>query len=92
MTKRIDFEQTVDGTAQDAKDSIDTLETQRSNGNVSDFSVEYRADVDAVNIHVWRDVSTVDDLPTAYDDVDAALSNLPVALSSATDDAPVVNP
>ena len=41
--------------------------------------------------HVWRDVATVDDLPTAYDDVDAALSNLPVALSSATDDAPVVN-
>lgn len=91
MSKRIDYTEATDGTAQDAKDTIDTLATERENGNITDYSVEFRADVGVVQVHVWRDVSTTDDLPTGYDAVDAALSNAPVDLPSAADRASAQN-
>ncbi len=45
MSKQIDYTATIDATAQNAKDTIDTLASERSAGNITDYSVEYRADV-----------------------------------------------
>lgn len=90
MTKRINYSETADGTAQDAKDAIDQLETDVSNGDIDGYNVEYRSDVGAVEVVLWRD-ETVDNLPSAYSDVDSALSNLPISLPAATDAAPAEN-
>jgi len=91
MTKRINYTETVDGDAQDAKDTIDALASERSAGNITDFSVEFRADVGAVSVRVWHDVDTTDDLPAGFDAVDLALSNCPVTLPDAATNAPVNN-
>jgi len=91
MSKQIDYTATIDATAQNAKDTIDTLASERSAGNITDYSVEYRADVGAVEVHVWLDVATTDELPAGFDSVDTALSNCPVTLPDAPLNAPVHN-
>lgn len=88
MPKRIDYQASAAGTSADASGTIDTLATEKSNGNISGYTVEYRDDEEMVMIHVWYDVAG-SDLSAGYDTVDEVLSNLPISLPFSADRAPV---
>ncbi len=54
--KRINYQVTVDGTSTDASETIDTLATEKSNGNITGYTVEYKDNKQTIILHIWSDL------------------------------------
>lgn len=78
--KRINYQVTVNGTSTDASETINILATEKSNANITGYTVEYQDDRETIILHIWRDFSDGEEPATHYDKMNAALSNLPVSV------------
>lgn len=87
--KRIDYQVTVDATSTDASETIETLATEKSNGNITGYTVKYQDYEGKLILNIWQDFPDEDDPTTHYDKVNTALSNLPVPITHTAEKTPI---
>lgn len=87
--KRIDYQVTVDATSTGASGTIDTLATEKSNGKITGFTVEYRDSEGILALHIWYDFLDGDDPDTHYEKLNTVLSNLPVPVPLNAENSPI---
>jgi len=89
--KRLDCTITVDATSSNASETIDTLETEKENGHLSGYTVEYRDSKGILNLHIWYDMPDGANPQEYYDDVNTALSKLPVSIPVTAETSPIIS-
>lgn len=89
MTTRIDYTASTDATSASAEGTIGALESQKSRGNITGYQVEYRDDEGELKLHIWHDVAR-EDRSTGLDELDEALSELPVSVPYGAEGAIVI--
>lgn len=89
MPTRIDYSATTDATSTEAEGTIATLEAQKSRGHITGYRVDYRDDEGELNVHIWHDVSR-EDRSSGLEELDRALSELPVSLPFGSEGALVI--
>lgn len=87
--KRIDYQVTVDATSTGASGTIDTLATEKSNGNITGYTVEYRDSEEKLSLHIWYDFPDGDDPDTHCEKLNTVLSKLPVSVPFTAKNSPI---
>jgi hypothetical protein len=87
--KRIDYQETVNATSPVASETIDILATEKSDGNITGCTVEYRDSEEKLSLHIWHDFPDGEDPDTHYDTLNTVLSNLPISAALSAESSPI---
>ncbi|QAU14532.1 hypothetical protein EKH57_17800 (plasmid) [Halorubrum sp. BOL3-1] len=87
--KQLYYDVTVECTSSAARDTIDTLASEKSDGHISGYTIEYRDNEGELKLHIWHDIPDGDNLDTHYDKVNTVLSKLPVSVPLEAEDSPI---